>query len=231
MNTENFIVKITGGENPVDSEYVRNTIATAIEWTDTKKTARVMSVEKMVELTPAPATIFNGCAGGLEPSWQLFDDFEIHPCRTDDDATEQCEPEEAQFWTVYGHMKTGGIDALHDSPTEADAYRILDIYKRLSGLPKTGNYSDVKAMTGNYEIAFCPMMFDQYNNSTNCGAAMEHKADYWTVYTTKHEDNGDLSDGGPYECEFSGENAKERAIEYAEGLEAITGWPLDHNAY
>ena len=42
----------------------------------------------------------------------------VEPC----DAT----PEEAAFWTVYGHFRTGGVDAIKDFATEAEALAFHD---------------------------------------------------------------------------------------------------------
>lgn len=54
-----------------------------------------------------------------------FDNYEMHPVRTvlgafNDDASrirqgvEVCQPAEAEFWSVYGHLTTGGVDCLCD---------------------------------------------------------------------------------------------------------------------
>lgn len=56
-----------------------------------------------------------------------FDALEIQPCAVValDDAgseiVEPCHPEDALFWTVYGHFRTGGVDALRDFATEPEA--------------------------------------------------------------------------------------------------------------
>lgn len=61
-----------------------------------------------------------------------FDAFEVHPCLTitelDDFGRpihETCEPEEAQFWSVYGHTPGAGLECLCDCPTEAIANKIM----------------------------------------------------------------------------------------------------------
>ena len=45
-------------------------------------------------------------------------------------------PEEAAFWTVYGHYKTGGVDAFEDFPAEGEALafhdRLIVAYPHLS---------------------------------------------------------------------------------------------------
>lgn len=49
---------------------------------------------------------------------------------------EQCEPVEAHFWTVYGHYRSGGVNAFEDFHTEADAIafhdRLIAAYPHLS---------------------------------------------------------------------------------------------------
>jgi hypothetical protein len=82
----------------------------------------------------------------LTPEWMLrireFDDLEIQPCMvvsvTDDvENVEPCEPQDAHFWTVYGHWATGGVDAFEDFATEAEAMvfaqRLRDCYPHLRG--------------------------------------------------------------------------------------------------
>lgn len=86
-------------------------------------------------------------AFAITPRWLLhireFDALEIHPCAVVDrlgdgtEIVEQCGPENADFWTVYGHYRTGGVDAFEDFKTEAEAIAFHDeliaIYPHLSG--------------------------------------------------------------------------------------------------
>lgn len=61
------------------------------------------------------------------------DGLEIHPVREEMDEQggycEQCEPEEAHFWSVYAHLEEGGVDCLEDFPTEAEARRYAERLK------------------------------------------------------------------------------------------------------
>ncbi len=75
----------------------------------------------MIELDP------RALAMALTPHWMLrireFDDLEIQPCMVvsataDGEIVEPCEPQEAHFWTVYGHWATGGVDAVEDFATD-----------------------------------------------------------------------------------------------------------------
>ena len=82
----------------------------------------------------------------LTPDWmrriRMFDALEIHPCcavgilADGRQAVETCSPREAEFWTVYGHLTTGGVEAFEDFPNEADALtfseRLLETYRHLN---------------------------------------------------------------------------------------------------
>ena len=75
-------------------------------------------------------------AKALTPRWMHnirdFDALEIHPCLAigkdsmDNPIVEQCAPDDAQFWTVYGHLRTDGVDAFEDFATEAEAVAFHD---------------------------------------------------------------------------------------------------------
>ena len=87
-------------------------------------------------------------AFAITPRWMLrireFDALEIAPCRIvghdshGNELVEPCDdtPAEAAFWTVYGHFRTGGVDAFEDFPTEAEAIafhdRLIAIYPHLA---------------------------------------------------------------------------------------------------
>jgi hypothetical protein len=68
------------------------------------------------------------------PSWAYsfasFDGLEVAPCRDemDPDAPEelgpcyeQCTREQAEIWSVYGHIPEGGVECLEDFEDEAAA--------------------------------------------------------------------------------------------------------------
>lgn len=72
----------------------------------------------------------------------LCDGLEVHPVcdlyageDTDETCCEICEPEEAHFWSVYGHLQAGGINCLADFDTRAEAYafakKLLDAWPNL----------------------------------------------------------------------------------------------------
>jgi hypothetical protein len=66
-----------------------------------------------------------------------FDDYEIQPCRRYREADEQdrtfvepCEPFEADFWTVYGHIPGEGVQAIGDFDTRDHAE---EVFARITG--------------------------------------------------------------------------------------------------
>ena len=85
-------------------------------------------------------------ARAITPRWMQtihdFDALEIHPCMVighdsmDNEIVEQCDPDAAHFWTVYGHLRTGGVDAFEDFATEAEAVafhnRLISVYPHLA---------------------------------------------------------------------------------------------------
>jgi len=59
---------------------------------------------------------------------QPFDAVEVHPCQIIEkgtegkkDVVEQCEPEDADFWSVYIHLVSGGLECIADCVTEQEA--------------------------------------------------------------------------------------------------------------
>lgn len=68
-----------------------------------------------------------------------FDGYEIQPCRRYLDAeepglsfVEPCEPHEADFWTVYGHVAGEGVHAIGDFE---DLGHAEEIVARITGRP------------------------------------------------------------------------------------------------
>jgi len=62
-------------------------------------------------------------------NYEYYDALEVHavkdlnaddPCR-DDTYCEVCQRSEADFFSVYGHLKEGGVECLFDFPTELEA--------------------------------------------------------------------------------------------------------------
>ena len=80
----------------------------------------------------------------VAPSWLPVigdcDGLEIHPCcvigfSDDMEIVEVCEPDEADFFTVYGHCREGGVTAFEDFQTviaaREFAERLLETYPNL----------------------------------------------------------------------------------------------------
>ncbi|HEY5392458.1 MAG TPA: hypothetical protein VIJ57_10110 [Hanamia sp.] len=69
-----------------------------------------------------------------------FDGFEINPCKVVNgeenfpnkmQCIEQCEPHEAQFWSVYVHLFGAGLDCIADCETEQEAKDLVEFLKAL----------------------------------------------------------------------------------------------------
>lgn len=62
-----------------------------------------------------------------------IDNLEVHPCMeiNEEGDVEQCEPEEAQFWSVYVHYEGGGLDCIADCDTSDQAYELVNFLKEL----------------------------------------------------------------------------------------------------
>jgi hypothetical protein len=75
-----------------------------------------------------------------------FDTIEVRPCRIVDrygiETVEQCAPEDANLWSIYGHRVTGGLDRLEDFPTEAEAEafaaKLLRLINLLAAITEKG---------------------------------------------------------------------------------------------
>jgi len=62
-----------------------------------------------------------------------WDAIEVHPVKQiDDDCCEQCEADEADFWSVYQHMVGGGLNCLADLPTKEKADQFAEMLMRLA---------------------------------------------------------------------------------------------------
>ena len=78
-----------------------------------------------------------------------FDDYEIQTCRRYIEAdepnlsfVEPCEPFEADFWTVYGHIPGEGVQAIGDFHSRKHAE---EVFARITGRPYQRVASDDKA--------------------------------------------------------------------------------------
>nr|WP_047577315.1 hypothetical protein [Methylobacterium sp. ZNC0032] len=70
-----------------------------------------------------PIALFNCCTELVEPDWSQFDWLELGGCidvNEPDDPNGTCieggqSREEAHFFTVYGHLREGGCEAITDA--------------------------------------------------------------------------------------------------------------------
>ena len=54
-----------------------------------------------------------------------FDTYEIHGCKEYCNAVEQVAEEEAQFWSLYGHIPGQGLECIGDFKTRNHAEEVL----------------------------------------------------------------------------------------------------------
>jgi hypothetical protein len=73
-----------------------------------------------------------------------FDNYEISPCHRYEEPDspgefyfEVCEPEEADVWTLYGHINGEGVQAIGDFSKREYAE---EVFERITGIPFTGSY-------------------------------------------------------------------------------------------
>lgn len=67
-----------------------------------------------------------------------YDAFEYHPCHThflgEKEIVEQCMSEEADFWSVYIHLKQGGLSCIADLCTEQDCVDFISLLTKMNYL-------------------------------------------------------------------------------------------------
>ncbi len=73
-----------------------------------------------------------------------FDNYEISPCGRYEEPDspgkyyfEVCKPEEADVWTLYGHINGEGVQAIGDFATREYAE---EVFFRITGITFTGSY-------------------------------------------------------------------------------------------
>lgn len=102
--------------------------------------AYVEALENAVMEAMDGAVLFNCCTNNEAPDWKLFDAIEIGGCRNDADegADDTCicggySADEAEFFTVYGHLIEGGVDAITDASTFEEAQAIATLFAKQNG--------------------------------------------------------------------------------------------------
>lgn len=88
-----------------------------------------------------PARLFNCCTALGEPDWTRFSNLEPGGCidANENGADEICiegghSRNEASFFTIYGHLREGGCEAITDCADFDSAKRVASRLCALSGL-------------------------------------------------------------------------------------------------
>lgn len=86
------------------------------------------------------SALFNCCKNNEAPDWERFDAIEVGGCRNDaeEGAEDTCicggyMADEAEFFTIYGHLIEGGVEAITDVPTLAEAQIIANLFASQNG--------------------------------------------------------------------------------------------------
>jgi hypothetical protein len=61
---------------------------------------------------------------------KTYDGYEIHPCKDYGSYIETCHPDEADFWSLYGHLSGEGVECIGDFNSFDDA---RSVYYRITG--------------------------------------------------------------------------------------------------
>lgn len=75
--------------------------------------------------------------------FQNFDNYEIWPCillnPTDPTSFDRCDFDDPDiaFWSVYGHLKTGGLECISDHETFEEAEEFMETLPRMPLTPIT----------------------------------------------------------------------------------------------
>lgn len=84
--------------------------------------------------------LFNCQPNAQAPDWKLFDALEIGGCINDaKDGDEETniiggiEREQAEFFTIYGHLIEGGVEAITDVKTYKGAENIATLFALQTG--------------------------------------------------------------------------------------------------
>ncbi|KQS84277.1 hypothetical protein [Rhizobium sp. Leaf383] len=106
-----------------------------VDFNDEHTHAEVMALwDKAREL--AGARLFNCCTDHATPDWTRFDGLELGGCTDDEGYTNGgIDRKDAEFFTIYGHLKEGGVEALTDVKDFNDAQLVLAELASISDLP------------------------------------------------------------------------------------------------
>lgn len=90
----------------------------------------------------ADLKLFNCCHKAEEPDWSDFDALEVGGCIVEEEEGSDetftiggIARDEAQFFTVYGHLKVGGVEAITDCDTFDEVIEVANILAERTGFP------------------------------------------------------------------------------------------------
>ena len=82
------------------------------------------------------AGLYNCCTDRKPPNWSQFDGFEIAPLEwlPEHECYEQTEDIHlAEIWSVFGHLREGGVECITDCNTQKQAEDIAELFWREHG--------------------------------------------------------------------------------------------------
>ena len=112
---EPLFVSITGSMVLTDHE------GTPAPNPDTPTWAKEIHACDALEIWPVCDLNWNDEAQGPRP---------FHPNADNESHCETCDEDKAHFWSVYGHLKTGGVTCFQDFATKAEAVAFADTLYR-----------------------------------------------------------------------------------------------------
>jgi hypothetical protein len=81
-----------------------------------------------------------------------YDDYEIHGCKDYGDFVEPVEDDEAEFWSLYGHIPNQGVECIGDFKTRRRAEEVL---QRITGKEQQAT-AIITIEGGVVQHAYCP---------------------------------------------------------------------------
>jgi hypothetical protein len=83
--------------------------------------AKIEILEELINLTPKTTAFY--------PTSAHWDNVEIHPMQNID-SPELCEEDEAEFYSIFLHLTSGGLKCIADLPSKELAYSLKETMLR-----------------------------------------------------------------------------------------------------
>jgi len=98
-------------------------------WQGNKSSEEIDKIDSQIEILEKCKNIrFTLC---FYPTNERWDNIEVHPVRNiGEDAAEQCEEYEADYFSVYLHLVAGGLICIADLPTRELAEGLKELLVR-----------------------------------------------------------------------------------------------------